>query len=365
MAASSVTAGVIIGSFFGLFQPLEWAIRDQFFRLRPQESMDEAIVIVTIDESDIEAVGTWPIPDVVLAKLLAKLTVQHPQVIGLDIYRNLPVEPGHQRLVEVFRSTPNLFGVESVVGETISPPAALKELNQVSIADLVLDIDQTVRRGLLAVRDSRDNNAIKTGLAAQVALQYLAAEGIMPQPSEIEPQTIRLGQATINPLGPGMAGYKKEIDLGGYQVLMNWRGMESAFLSISLSDVLNEKASVDLFRDRIVLIGSVAESIKDEFETPYTSSLWETERQTMPGIFIHANLASQLIAAAQSGRPLLRAYSRLEEWLWISGWSILGACGSWAFSGAHLKKKIVYGREPVGKCWPLPSFGLAAALSVS
>jgi adenylate cyclase len=33
-----------------------------------------------------------------------------PRAIGLDIYRDLPVEPGHEKLVQVFKSTPNLIG---------------------------------------------------------------------------------------------------------------------------------------------------------------------------------------------------------------------------------------------------------------
>ena len=348
LVASSVTAGVMAGSCFSLFQFLEWAIRDEFFRWRPQESIDDAIVIVTIDESDIEAIGDWPIPDAVLANLLENLKRQQPRVIGLDLYRNLPEGSGREHLIKVFRSTPNLIGVESVVREKISPPETLRELNQVSIADLVLDIDQTVRRGLLSVRDPGDNYANKIGLSAEVALRYLEDEGITPESSETEPQKLRLGRTVISPLAPGMAGYKEQKDLGGYQVLMNWRGGKSAFLSISLSDVLNGQASVDLFRDRIVLIGSVAESVKDTFETPYSGSLWDQERPTMPGVVIHANLASQLITAAQLGRPMLQAYARSEEWLWIAGWSMVGALGSWALTSTNQKKKLMWGRTGWG-----------------
>ena len=56
--------------------------------------------------------------------------------------------------------------------------------------------------------------------------------------------------------------------------------------------------------------------------------LWNPERQAMSGVFIHANLASQLIAAAQSGRPMLQAYSSLEEWLWTRAGQWLGQWGA-------------------------------------
>lgn len=58
--------------------------------------------------------------------------------------------------------------------------------------------------------------------------------------------------------------------------------------------VLNGEIPEDLMRDRIVLIGSTAESLRDFFQTPYGK---------MPGVFVHANLVSQLISSALDGRP--------------------------------------------------------------
>ena len=59
--------------------------------------------MVTIDEADIQAVGDWPITDAVLAQLLTNIRLQNPRVIGLDLYRDLPEEPGHQELLDVFQ----------------------------------------------------------------------------------------------------------------------------------------------------------------------------------------------------------------------------------------------------------------------
>ena len=76
----------------------------------------------------------WPIPDTILAQLLEKIKSQHPRAIGLDLYRDLPVEPGHQALVKVFKTTPNLIGIEKVVGSgnsaAIAPPPELSRLGQ-------------------------------------------------------------------------------------------------------------------------------------------------------------------------------------------------------------------------------------------
>jgi CHASE2 domain-containing sensor protein len=92
----TVAATVIAGNILGVFNLLEWEVRDEFFRLRPAASQEDAIVIVTIDEADIQAAGNWPISDRTLADLLTAIRAQKPRVIGLDLYRDIPEEPGHQ-----------------------------------------------------------------------------------------------------------------------------------------------------------------------------------------------------------------------------------------------------------------------------
>ncbi|MGB7059971.1 MAG: CHASE2 domain-containing protein, partial [Geitlerinemataceae cyanobacterium] len=112
--APTVALLVIAGNFLGGFQLLEWAAMDRFFRWRSVEAPDPRIAIVGIDESDISEIGQWPMPDAYLAQLIEKIAAQQPAAIGLDIYRDLPVEPGHLQWLKVMKSTPNLFGVEKL-----------------------------------------------------------------------------------------------------------------------------------------------------------------------------------------------------------------------------------------------------------
>ena len=107
-----ISVSVILLSFTEIFQVLEWAVFDQFFRLRWQNKSDDKIVIVTIDEQDISKVGRWPISDRTLTNLLNKIKQQEPRVIGLDIFRDLPVQPGNEQLLSLMRTTPNLIGIE-------------------------------------------------------------------------------------------------------------------------------------------------------------------------------------------------------------------------------------------------------------
>ncbi|MBE9181163.1 CHASE2 domain-containing protein [Oculatella sp. LEGE 06141] len=323
----SVATAIIIGNLLGTFNLLEWAVRDKFFHLRPQETVEDQVVVVTISEADIKAVGDWPIPDQVLAELLQNIHAQQPRVIGLDLYRDLPKEPGHQQLLQTFANTPELLGIERITSGRVAPPPGLQETNQVALADLVLDSDRQIRRGLLSAEDPEDPGNVKMGLAAASALKYLEAEGITLEPVDVNQQKFRLGKAIFTPMKNQVAGYASE-DLGGYQILMNWRGPESSFPTISMQAVLSGQIPPDLMRDRIVLIGSTASSTNDFFGTPYSNS-WFVATDPTPGVFIHANLASQLIRGAMEGRSMLLGWSGIQQWIWIVIWSATGSVGSW------------------------------------
>ncbi|MEM9090402.1 MAG: CHASE2 domain-containing protein [Cyanobacteria bacterium P01_F01_bin.53] len=336
--APTVAAAVVGGNWFGVFNLLEWEVRDSFFRFRPFEGNDPAVVVVTIDELDIRAAEDWPIPDAILADLLAKITEQKPRAIGLDVYRDLPEEPGHEQLVQVFQSTPTLVGVEKIIGNRVNPPPVLAEQGQVGLADLVLDADRKVRRSLLTAQDAEADDSIKAGLATQVALRYLAEEGISLESVNPDEQVFQLGKVQFRPLRSREAGYTTE-ELGGYQIFLNWRGNEEAFTTVSMQQVIRGQLAPDVMRDRIVLIGSVAPSTNDFFETPYSSSWGLSRRQVMPGVFVHANIASQLIQSALHGRVGMVSISESQQQVWIVLWTLLGTSGSWVIAAAQQRRQ--------------------------
>lgn len=323
MITPSVAAFVILLRMLGVFQLLELSALDQLFRLRPLEKTDSRIVIVGINESDLEKVGKWPIPDNVLAQLLKKVQQQKPRAIGLDIYRDLPVEPGYSELVKVFESTPNLIGIQKVVGngpdQSVAPSPVLSKLGRTSANDFPWDVDGKIRRGFLYLT-GKDGKTIFS-LGFKLAWLYLEEEGIQPRMrDEIQ---IELGQATFTPFEAYDGSYVGAADQG-YQLLLNYRGPQQTFETVSLDDVLENKIKPDLMRDRIVLIGSTAKSVKDFLLTPYSSNLVSIP-QPMAGVEIHANVTSQIISAALEGRSLIKTLSEPLEWLWFFAWSALGA----------------------------------------
>ncbi|MBV6624370.1 MAG: CHASE2 domain-containing protein [Rivularia sp. (in: Bacteria)] len=338
----TVTVAVVMAQSVGLFNLSEWQTRDWFFRLGYQledrQDLADKIVVVTIDEKDIRSVGKWPVPDAALAELIEKIRLQKPRAIGLDLYRDLPEGEGHEQLIKVFQTTPNLFGVEKITGEKVNPPPELKKKGQVGFADLVLDGDRHVRRALLTAVDKDDKNTEKGGLATLVALKYLEAENIKLQPLNAKQQKYKLGKQVYLRLKAGEAGYNKA-DLSGYQILLNWYGDESAFITVAMRDVLAGKIPTDMMRDRMVFIGSTAESTNDFLATPFSSSLLTVGTPT-PGVIVHANIALQLLKGAKTGKANLQGFSQIYFYVWISLCSIIGSIGSWYLASGDKKKRL-------------------------
>lgn len=328
----TVTALIILLRWTGMLQTWEWTAYDQYMRWRPSEPLDQRIGIVGIDEVDVKKIGQLSrsiLPDQIYAEAIAKLKTHNPKAIGLDVYRDLPVQPGHQELVKVFETTPNLVGIEKVVGDkrqdAVAAPPALKAKGQVGANDVIFDADTKVRRALLQVEDA--NGDVIPSFGFYLALLYLDAQGISPKPIPGEPNTWQLGKSTFSRFQKNDGGYVRT-DAGGYQILLNYRGSKEHFETISLHDLLEDRIPSDWGRDRIILIGFVGESFQDWIFTPYSSS-WFALPERMSGVELHANITSQILSAALEGRPLIQTWSQLNENLWIFFWSTLGAIVTW------------------------------------
>lgn len=324
----SVAGLVILLRLAGVLQAWEGELYDWYMRSRPPEPTDERIAIVGIDEADVQNLGQSIIPDNTLAELLEKIKAQQPRAIGLDIYRDLPVPPGTEQLNTVFETTANLVGVQKVAGEigreTVAPPPILQEKGQVGANDLIFDGNNRVRRGVIYL-DNEDGTVYSFSL--HLALHYLEAEGITVEPDAENPDVWRLGKAVFHPLEPNEGGYVRT-DAGGYQFLINYRGGDRTFETVSMTDVMTGKIPPDWGRDRIILIGKVGESFKDLFFIPYSSGLFELP-EPVAGVEIHANLVSQIISAALENRPLIKTWSDPLENLWIVFWAGIGALLIW------------------------------------
>ena len=336
LTALGVTTCVIAVRLTGLLQSWELATYDYMIRLRPPEPRDDRIVIVTIDDTDLRRIGKYPIPDAQLAKLLQILRTAGSAAIGLDVYRDLPIEPGHRALQQAYEQNPNLIGINYIADQDnpeVPAPLTLKRLNQVGFNNLVHDQDEKVRRGLLYWKQE-DQRPARQSLALALALKYLQMQGIKPETAADQSGNLQLGSAIFRRYTAHDGAYVLSDD-GGYQILLNPRGPAHSFRQVSVAEVLAGKVSPDIFRDRIVLVGYTAVSVNDFVFTSYSGQLIGAPRP-IAGVEFHANLISQIIGAAKDGRTLINSWTDPLEWLWIFAWAGVGAVISWQLRSPRL-----------------------------
>ncbi|NEO01265.1 MAG: CHASE2 domain-containing protein [Moorea sp. SIO3I7] len=312
---------VILFRLTGVLQSLELIALDSFLRWRPEESIDKRILIVGINEQDIRGIGTYPIPDRDLASLLRKLATYNPRAIGIDIVRDLPVEPGYTDLVAAFQAIKTVIGIEKVLpgkyGDTINPPPTLPP-KQVGFADAIPDADGHIRRSLLGT--SNLEGEYKFSLAILLAEAYLCKQGICLTNGTDDPIAMQFGTTELTRFRPNSGGYVRA-DAGGNQILINFRSARKPFRIVSLNDIQTGNIDPSWIRDRIVLIGITSHSVKDFVNV---SAIPSSTPGVVFGVEVHAHTVSQIISAVLNGRPLLRVWSDSWEYIWIMVWGFLG-----------------------------------------
>ncbi len=307
-----VWLGIIGLRSAGALVSLELEAYDGLLRTRLGVPVPDArIVLITIADRDIDKLGQWPMSDQTLAQVLAMLSQEQPQAIGLDLYRDVPVPPGREAFEAVLTDNPHIvaimnFGADGADG--IPPPSVLSDTEQVGFNDVVIDRDGLVRRGLLFLDDGEN---VFYAFALRLALLYLQQEGMAPEADPANPSNIRLGKSTIRPFKPYDGGYVAA-DAQGYQFLLDFLGAPQPFPSFSLTSLLAGEVPPEAIRNKIILLGvTVTEGVKDFFFTPYRHGPHADQR--MAGITLHAHAVSQLLRAALTGNGAIVSLSHWQE----------------------------------------------------
>ncbi len=356
-----VGLGILGLRSLGILESLELAAYDLSLRLRPFDpAPDSRIVLIPITERDIHEQGAWPLSDGTLARAVERLARDRPRAIGVDIYRDVPVPPGSGTLNPMLSSDRRVVWVMKFghgLADGVPPPAALRNTDQVGFNDILVDSGGAVRRGLLFLDDG-----VTTvySFALRLALLYLQAEGVRPLPDPNDPRQLRLGRTTIRALEPNDGAYVRA-DARGYQFLLDFHGWRRPFAAISLTRLLAGTIEPEAVKDKVVLIGVTAESVKDEFYTPYSRGLQAD--QHVAGVIIHAHIVSQLLRAALEGAAPMATPTKWQEVMWTLLWSGMGGVlglrvrSPWRFSlaaGGGLMGLGLFDFLAFGKGWWLP-----------
>lgn len=329
----------------GVLQPLETASFDFMTRLQTYQPPDDRLLIVEVTESDLETHG-WPLSDEKIATVIANLQAHRPAVVGLDLYRNISQSEGREALLQAFQS-PNVIGIMNVgqspdSGEVPAPPEWPDQ--QVGFNDLALDPDGVLRRSLLYVGgEAREYYSFPL----RVALTY---DPSLDFQIDRQNNQLRFGDVAVPALMAGDGGYAN-IDSRGYQTLLKYRTPYAPARMLTVSQVLAGTLSQEWVEGKIVLIGSTASSLKDEFFTPF--SLEQSSRFMMSGVEVHAQSISQLLDAI-AGEPII--YKFLPQWgelAWLLGWIM--AAGTLGWSIRRPITLILIGGSVVVAIWGLSS----------
>jgi len=336
VGALLATSLVLALRYGGVLEFLELAAYDIGARLAPTKVEQESrVVIVEITEKDIQALGRWPLPDGSLARGLKRILDDNPRAVGLDIYRDIPVPPGTDELHLLFREDPRLIGVMTVGEKGVAPPPVIKGTEQAAFGDVIVDASGVVRRGLLFLDD---RGQVYTSLALRLASLYLEKEGVALDPDPANAQQVRLKQAAIPLFESNDGGYCRA-DAAGYQFLLDFSAAGASSRSYSFTELIGGKVPPATFKDRIVLVGVNAQSVKDHFITPVTSGA--VGDQEVAGVRLHGQIASQLLRFALDGAQPMRVPPEWLKVVWCLAWGIAGGvalllCGA-AF-GAFLQQ---------------------------
>jgi CHASE2 domain-containing sensor protein len=306
----------------GLLQSVELKAFDQMMQLRPAEKPDPRLLVVQVTAEDIAKLGgEYPLQDKTLLRLLRKLEVYQPRVIGLDMFRDRPEGEGHAELVKYLKGSERIVPTCTVpstkVPQGVAPPPGISD-EQPGFADVVSDPDDVVRRHLLAMKPPAASScSTYYALSFQVARHYLKSKGI---PLEIITKNqLQLGSSVLKRLEAHTGFYHKKVSTDGFQFLLNYRSNQSLpeiAEHVTLTDVLTNRIQPDFVKDKIILIGVTDPTIKDNFNTPFN--------QEIRGLLLHTQMVSQILSAVEDKRPLLWFLPLWVDAMWILAWSFAG-----------------------------------------
>ena len=327
-AATLVMGGLLLGARqLGWLQSLELAAYDRFVQLRSDFGTDSRLLVVEITEADLRELQQPTPSDANVTQVLRILESHDPNVVGINLYRDLPQGPvdDHQALIAEIQSSGAIAVTFLGQGDDHIPPPPGVLDTQVGFGDLTTDaVDGVLRRNAL-IGLYPDGRRVDS-FSFQLATRYLATtKNIVPDDDPKQPGQMLLGATSLARLSRH-AGQYQYLDNGGYQIMLDYRAPRQAVRTVRFTDILNGNFNPEWVTGNIVLIGTTATSSRDRFFTPYSANQTADQSDAkMPGVIIHSQMVSQLLDIALGERTLRWYWPEWGEVLWILGWAVAGS----------------------------------------
>ena len=335
---------------------VENKLYDLHFVLRGPHYPGHQVVIVAIDEKSLAALGRWPWPRSLLARVVRTLADDGAKAIALDIILSEPEVSDELRVVARMSERLGALGVSASSPAGLALRQELDGLAQAADSDgqLARALRESGRAVLAIVFDLKpgipSSAPEPSGVPLKSAItrfrQY-AERGRYPPPQAeragtpirpFEDAAQALGHVTMVPdedgttrwealvfeyrgsyypsLGVQAARLALGVEPAGLQLdfgralaigpietpvdprnrmLINWLGPPGTFLTVSAADLLAGKVPQGSIRDRIAFVGATAAGIYDLRVTPVSPVL--------PGVEKHATVAANILAGRFLQRP--------------------------------------------------------------
>lgn len=237
-----------------------------------------SVVLITIDDRSLEALGQWPWPREVHARLLERLTEAGVRNVTLDMLLSEPDRNGarnDQRLAEAMRRNGKvILPIIAATTDAGSTPVELLPIPELATAaaalghsDIEVDTDG-VARGLY----------LRAGLGEPhwPALGAAIAEAAIELPGQAAAPAERTSSSYL---------WSRDLYVG-----IRYADVPGTFPQVSYIDVLEGHVPLDALHDRRVIVGLTATGVAPRFLTPTSREVW------MSGAEYQANIASMLLS---------------------------------------------------------------------
>lgn len=349
---SVLVTGAVMGvRSLGFLQSWELQAFDSLMRQRTIEKPDSRILVVAATEKDFQQLQEPSVvSDRTVARLIERLKQYQPQVIGLHIHRDIPLKEERADLVKQMyqKDAPIAICRTRKHGESAkegdNPPKDFPK-NSFSFSDFAIDKDGVIRRHLLQMKpDASSPCQAEYAFSLRLALTYLEKVYNIKPPNKKE--FLQIGDVVFRALENHAGGYQNldpKEDLGGYQLLLNYRSyrdFSDIAETVNFVDVLDEIKDLSYVRGRIVIIGYGDD--KTPVKTPFTAGYQPP--QELPGVFVQAQMVSQILSAVLDNRPLLRWLPWWGDVLWVWVWSLVGGLMTWQMRSLRIRpqKRLLY-----------------------
>ncbi len=271
-----------------LFDRVEMAMYDSWFRLQGAQDPGEQVVVIGMDEASVQELGPPAWPRSTHARLLEKL--KEARVVGFDMTFDVPSEPAedqtlgkavaeHGRVVlaSQFSFEEDESGAKVQVFQP-PRPEIMAGAAGLGFVNTPTDPDGVVRH-----MTTVDTNTFQIPFPSLGLAVALAALDLNPTQLELKPGALSAGDKVI-PLNKNN------------QSLPVFWGPQGTFKTYSYAAVLNGEVAPAAFKDKIVMIGPTASIEKDSYPTPYTTSnLVLSGALPTPGVEIHASVVQSFL----------------------------------------------------------------------